>query len=211
MASLSDALLPTSSPSVSRTTTRPPCWLASRRAERSTASHSAVPEFAPTASVRSVLSASIVEVENAPSCEACWPKVTSATRSQAGFAATKAVAAVAASTSGFPAIEREVSSASTTFLQRPRLTACSPTTRCPFSNRLGCVDENAEVTTVVRTCGYAPKSTPLSLTPALAVPVVVASAARPVTNPSRKTPLFRLIESSRTRRSSCRRSQPAPR
>src|SRR6266516_6778376 len=146
-------ILPTSLPSVSRTTTRPPGWLASRRAERSTASHSAVPEFAPTASVRSALSESIVEVENGPCCESRWPKVTSAILSEDGFVATKAVAAAAASASGLPAIERDVSRASTTFFDRPRLTACRPTTGRPFSNSLGGAADGTEVTTVARTAG----------------------------------------------------------
>ena len=153
MAALSEARLPTSLPSVSRTTTRPPCWLASRRAERSTASQSAVPEFAPTASVRSALSESIVAVENGPCWAACWPKVTSAIRSEDGFAATKAVAAAAASASGLPAIERDVSRARTTFFERPRLIACRPTTGRPFSSSVGGVDDGTDVTTVAPTAG----------------------------------------------------------
>ena len=72
---------------------------------------------------------------------------------QAGFDATKAVAAAAASASGLPAIERDVSRASTTFLQWPRLIACSPTTGRPFSSSCGAVAEAAEVTTVAPTDG----------------------------------------------------------
>ena len=151
-----------------------------------------MPEFAPIASVRSALSASIVALEKGPCCAACWLKVTSAIRSQAGFEATKAVAADAASASGLPAIERDVSSASTTFLQRPRLTACRPTTARPFSKRAGGVFEGADVTTVAPTFGYAPKSNPLSLTPALA-PAAVASVASSETRLSRKTTAFLLI------------------
>ena len=105
------------------------------------------------ASVRSALSASIVALENAPCCEACRPNVTRAIRSQAGLEATKAVAAAAAAASGLPAIERDESSASTTFLQRPRLTACRPTTRRPFSNMFGARVEAVEVTTVAPTWG----------------------------------------------------------
>jgi hypothetical protein len=99
------------------------------------------------------LSESIVEVENGPCSEARWPNVTSAIRSEDGFVATKAVAAAAASASGLPAIERDVSRASTTFFDRPRLTACRPTTGRPFSSSLGGAAEGTEVTTVARTAG----------------------------------------------------------
>src|SRR4029079_2975318 len=110
--------------------------------------------------------------------------VTSAIRSEDGFVATKAVAAAAASASGLPAIERDVSRASTTFFDRPRLTACRPTTGRPFSSSLGGAVEGTEGTTVARTAGYAPKSTPFRRTPAPAAAGTVratsAAAARTI-------------------------------
>jgi len=73
------------------------------------------------------------------------PNLRRAIRSLAGFAATNARAAAAASASALPAIERDVSRASTTFLQWPRLIACSPTTGRPFSSSCGAVAEAAVV------------------------------------------------------------------
>ena len=99
------------------------------------------------------MSESIVAVENGPCCAACRPKVTSAIRSEAGFEATKAVAAAAASASGLPAIDRDVSRARTTFFDRPRFVALRPTTGRPFSSSFGATADGTEVRTVAPTAG----------------------------------------------------------
>src|SRR3954465_10587399 len=108
--------------------TLPPSLGASIRAETWTASQRAVPDWELTERVRKALSASIVALEKPLCWTALFPKGTRAIRSDPGLEATNEAAAAAASASGFPAIDREVSRARTTFFERPRLTAWRPAT-----------------------------------------------------------------------------------
>jgi hypothetical protein len=113
-----------------------------------------VPFFGSTLSRRRASSASAVDCVNGVSCTAREPKPITETLSEGALVSRKARAAASASSSFVPAIERERSMAITTLLVAARLTAWRPTTRLPFSVRVGGAAVWATgATTVTRTVG----------------------------------------------------------
>ena len=112
-----------------------------------------MPDRESTARPRSTESVSPALGENVVSCTACFPKPTTAIRSPGAFAFAKVWAAAVASSSEPPAIEREVSIASTTLLAAPRLTAVKPVTGRPSSVSFGASATGACVTIETAMCG----------------------------------------------------------
>src|SRR3972149_83195 len=98
-------------------------------------------------SVRSAVSASIVDVEKPVTATASCPKGAPAIRSAGGLAPMKARAAAVASSSACPFIERELSTARTTLFARARFCASKPATAWPFSSSEGgCCDGGGAAT-----------------------------------------------------------------
>jgi len=154
IASASDDWLDTSLPSVRMINTRPPGGrTASSPEARTIASYSAVPDRRSIEMERSAPSASIVDVEKLVKTSAFEPKATRPIESPAGFVVTNMSAAAAASAIDCPAIERERSTASTTFVELPRLTAWALLMTAPFSETCGCCVLGEPVTTETPTCG----------------------------------------------------------
>ena len=94
--------------------------------------------------------------------------VATATRSSAGFEATKLRAAAIACASGAPRIDCERSIARTTDFSAPRFSVRSIRTASPFSRSFGACELGSDVRTVTRMTGYSPVSTLRTETPALA-------------------------------------------
>ena len=94
-----------------------------------------------------------LEVEKLVKTSAFEPKATRPIESPAGFVVTNVSAAAAASAIDCPAIERERSTASTTLVELPRLTAWALLMTAPFSETCGCCVLGEPVTTETPTCG----------------------------------------------------------
>ena len=85
-------------------------------------------------------------------------KLATATRSSAGFEATKLRAAAIACASGAPRIDCERSIARTTDFSAPRFSVRSIRTASPFSRSFGACELGSDVRTVTRMTGYSPVS-----------------------------------------------------
>ena len=97
--------------------------------------------------------ASDAEGANPVSITGFVAKVATATRSSGCLARRKACAAATASRNGFPFIDLERSTASTTLFARPRFSVRRPLTARPFSVTFGALDTGFELTSVSRTLG----------------------------------------------------------
>src|SRR6478609_2793538 len=137
-ASWSEDRLETSRPSVTTTIARPdPLIPFSLFAARTTASYSAVPDFASTRSAPSWSTASAGDEVPRSSAIADRPNATIPTRSFAPRSPANCLADAIASARGRPRIDCDLSTASTIVFCAPRLYASSPTTALPFSVNRG--------------------------------------------------------------------------